>query len=145
MFNTLKNKLINFRKSKVLSNIAYNIFFSVPTTKWTAFNYGYAPVSDLVRQDIIGKDQPFQMELYHQVLKAIDIPMDAQTILCEISSGRGAGLDFIARNCPAQINGLERALTGRLFSALWYKRPLKKVNAPGPSAGGCLRRCLYLH
>ncbi len=62
----------------------------------TAFDYGYAPYSELVAGDQKAQE-PYQMELYNQAALFLDRKLHGTRVL-EISCGLGGGFDFIVRH-----------------------------------------------
>jgi SAM-dependent methyltransferase len=68
----------------------------------TAFDYGYAPYSELVANDR-NAQEPYQMELYNQAVLLLGSQLSGTRIL-EISCGLGGGFAFIARNYDIGFN-----------------------------------------
>jgi hypothetical protein len=99
-----------------LSRLHYELMFMVPWGTWKCSNYGYAPVSPEVFDDPVGRHEPYQIELYNQVRKRIPEGLTADSLLCEVSFGRGGGLSFLKRSLGVRVVGLDRSFFGRLYA-----------------------------
>jgi ubiquinone/menaquinone biosynthesis C-methylase UbiE len=83
-----------------------------PSPELSQINYGFAPLTDTGHLfELSKRDEAERMslQLYHRTATCLDTrkSLEGLTIL-EVSSGRGGGIDFLARNYPVKkIIGLD--------------------------------------
>lgn len=111
--------------------LRYFAIYGAPTWSGVStLNYGYAPVSEEVRDAPIASGQYFQIELYRQALLALQPPLSPGQCLCEVSCGRGGGLAFAAQQTGAQCVGLEKSWPARRYAAKRFGLDVRKAVAP---------------
>jgi SAM-dependent methyltransferase len=115
-------------------NISLRYFMIYSAPGWSdisTLNYGYAPASREVLDDPIGRNQPFQIELYRQVFLALGAPLSPGQRLCEVACGRGGGLAFIAGRTRAHCIGLEKSWPARRHARKRFGLDARQTVAPG--------------
>ena len=83
-------------------SLYYEIVYALAAPKHVnTMNYGFAPVTENLRQFHPSKDQALQYELYWQTFSQLDDSLDSSEILCEVGCVRGGGLAFL-QSSPKQ-------------------------------------------
>jgi SAM-dependent methyltransferase len=119
-FNILRN-----------TSLFYGFIYQFFTPKTVAtMNYGYAPIGMEARSHPTMADQPHQLELYWQAFSQLAHPLTADQTLCEISAGRGGGLEFISRYTDAPVMGLERSAAARRYAKNRFGLSVRHTQAP---------------
>jgi ubiquinone/menaquinone biosynthesis C-methylase UbiE len=83
-----------------------------PSKELSQINYGFAPLTDggklidLPKQD---EAERMSLQLYYRTATCLEMRKDLEGLtILEVSSGRGGGIDFLARNYPVKkIIGLD--------------------------------------
>lgn len=91
---------------------------------WRFMNYGYAPINEkgaFFAKDPVDKENSLFIQLYQHVLLSTDLN---KKNLLEIGSGRGGGVDYVARYfAPSSIIGLDFSKNAVDLCNKFYKTP----------------------
>jgi len=124
-----RNMLIE-RGRKAVS-LYYEIVYALAAPKHVnTMNYGFAPVTENLRQFHPSKDQALQYELYWQTFSQLDDSLNSSEILCEVGCGRGGGLAFLQKLTEATVVGLERSRSARRYAHKYFRLDVRSATAP---------------
>ena len=93
-------------------------------------NYGFSPLSGPVASDPAYAQEPHQIEMYRQTFRQLTGPLSSEQLLCEISCGRGGGLNYLRAQTMAQVLGLEPSAAARRYARKQFSLDVRRAVAP---------------
>jgi cyclopropane fatty-acyl-phospholipid synthase-like methyltransferase len=100
-------------QNKIFWESLYDVMlYLYPSTLWKNVNYGYAALTEDGKTiELKEADEPerFSLQLYHLTVTGMNMFKSFEgKVICEVSSGRGGGLQYIADYLkPAKIIGVD--------------------------------------